>query len=185
MNQKNIEIWCKYWCNNVISEHLTLWGDLGGESGGGENGISGRFSKKWLFWPFSRNKSLFFVWIRKILKYDVNIDVIFCHFRAIDPFGDLGGSRGVKWYFGQIFEKSNFFWLFFLRIYITIFCIFFTLTDRQTHRKSVTVSHTASIYQTVRRSFTFSSSQREWSTLSIQRRSTTFRQRILIFFWKS
>ena len=133
-----------------------LGGTLGGSQGGG-NGISGRFSKKWLFWPFSRNKSLFFVWIRKILKYDVNIDVIFCHFRAIDPFGDLGGEPGGKMVFWANFRKKFFFWLFFLRIYITIFGIFFTLTDRQTHRKSVTVSHTASIYQTVRRSFTFSS----------------------------
>ena len=65
MNQKNIEIWCEYWCNNVISEQLTLWGDLGGEPGGAEMDILGIFPKKANFDRFSPNKSLFFVWINK------------------------------------------------------------------------------------------------------------------------
>ena len=51
----------------------------------------------------------------------------------------------------------------------------------------MTVSRTAKTYQTNRQNFTFSSSQREfndeWSTASIHRHSTTFRQQILIYFF--
>ena len=75
------------------------------------------------------------------------------------------------------------FWRFFTKYqHFLLFAGKFRQTDRQTHRKSVTVIHTAKTYHTNRQSCTFSSSQREWSTLSIQRKSTTFRQRILIFF---
>ena len=76
------------------------------------------------------------------------------------------------------FFKYYHFWLFFS---------FFNQTDGQTHRKSVTVSHTAKTYQTNRQSFNFSSSQREfndeWSTVAIHRNSTTFRKQILIWFF--